>query len=201
MKAVNKLPNVVGASEVAIIEDPDKKKRPLGVFVMKGITGAQDMHQKIFQPEAAEKSPEAAEKSIETLGGWRGVIKTFLGIAKGLKAIHKKGIIHRDLKPSNIIISDKGKVYIADFGVSAWEEETTKDDKKSKKEGRGEKQERALKEQAGPGVVVAPVMPWTLCWFARKKKEQASTKTKKRPPHREFDYNAGETIEENRSRR
>jgi serine/threonine protein kinase len=42
----------------------------------------------------------------------------FLGIAKGLQAIHDAGIIHRDLKPANIIILNTGEVKIADFGVA-----------------------------------------------------------------------------------
>jgi serine/threonine protein kinase len=39
-------------------------------------------------------------------------------IAKGLEHAHEHGIIHRDLKPENILVSEKGKVYVSDFGLA-----------------------------------------------------------------------------------
>ena len=39
-------------------------------------------------------------------------------VCLGLKHMHSKGVIHRDLKPSNILISGKGLIKLADFGVS-----------------------------------------------------------------------------------
>ncbi|MDY7009475.1 MAG: protein kinase [Planctomycetota bacterium] len=40
-------------------------------------------------------------------------------IASGLTEIHQAGIVHRDIKPGNIIIGEKLKVTITDFGVAA----------------------------------------------------------------------------------
>jgi serine/threonine-protein kinase len=40
------------------------------------------------------------------------------GIVLGMRFMHSRGFIHQDLKPSNILINDKGRVVIGDFGSS-----------------------------------------------------------------------------------
>ncbi len=39
-------------------------------------------------------------------------------VIEGLSSAHAAGIIHRDVKPENVLISDDGRIKIADFGLS-----------------------------------------------------------------------------------
>ncbi len=43
-------------------------------------------------------------------------------IAEALEYAHGKGVVHRDIKPSNILIDDRGRALLADFGFARLED-------------------------------------------------------------------------------
>jgi serine/threonine protein kinase len=56
----------------------------------------------------------------EKILGYDNAVKYIIQIADAVDHAHTNKIIHRDLRPSNIILNERGKVKITDFGTSAW---------------------------------------------------------------------------------
>lgn len=51
-------------------------------------------------------------------GSWRDTLALFLEAADGLAAIHEAGVVHGDFKPENVLVDERGRAVIIDFGLS-----------------------------------------------------------------------------------
>ncbi len=49
---------------------------------------------------------------------WGDMVRILLDVLDGLSYAHGEGVIHRDIKPANILLTKRGQVVLADFGIA-----------------------------------------------------------------------------------
>jgi serine/threonine protein kinase len=59
---------------------------------------------------------------------WSQIVRVYLGLARGLAAIHRVQLVHLDFKPDNVIIDEQNHARIVDFGLAVDEAENAGDD-------------------------------------------------------------------------
>lgn len=78
--------------------DPEAPHRGIGLPLP---TFSSDTSDKVRHPE-----------NLDEILAW------MIQIGEGLEACHAVGVFHRDVKPANIVISELGRAFLVDFGVS-----------------------------------------------------------------------------------
>jgi serine/threonine protein kinase/Tfp pilus assembly protein PilF len=100
LRASTTAPGVVAPPDPPPEVDADADTRRSAAATWKSFSGHASLRSREFYRTAARIGAEAAE---------------------ALEHAHQCGVIHRDVKPSNLLVDNRGKVWITDFGLAHFE--------------------------------------------------------------------------------
>ena len=104
-------PHVVSLHDFGEVADADSPgAEPLYYFIMEYVDGAS-------LRELLDAGPVDPEQGLRIVSQ----------ICDALQFAHDEGVVHRDIKPENILIDQRGRVRIADFGLARLLVSTTED--------------------------------------------------------------------------
>jgi hypothetical protein len=75
------------------------------------------------------------------------VVRVGRAVAEALEHLHRLGVVHRDVKPTNVLLDDKGRAHLADFGIASVAE--PEDDERLVLHGGGSRASMSPQQRAG----------------------------------------------------
>lgn len=123
--ALKRLPHEVGADAMALA-DMRREVQKSRALSHPNIVRIHDLVQQagedpLISLEYVDGTDLTAIAATKTNGifNWLDIKDWVLQLATALEYAHEEKIVHRDLKPGNIMISRKGRLKLADFGIAA----------------------------------------------------------------------------------
>lgn len=82
------------------------------------LTGA-DLERVLQAPRAGRRTDSSVEWHFDPAGSWQeACLKLVVQAARALEHAHGRNVLHRDVKPSNLMLANRGRLMLFDFGLA-----------------------------------------------------------------------------------